>query len=110
MPTRKEIKEKIKSLKSELSDLESEFEDAPADNTSIDVYLHGDKETLYERAEESGLTTDQTDKFLSTCYEVKITISVDADGNSKIVAVDDKAVSDKKYNLEEENGKSKNVG
>ena len=59
----------------------------------IDIYLHSDKESMYDAAKEAGLTGDALSNACYLGYEVKLTYDVDSKGNGKIIAVDDRKVS-----------------
>lgn len=61
-----------------------------------DVYVHGSKESMYDKGLKLGLTGEALDMFSFTGYEVKLTVEVDEkSGNSTIIAVDDKPVINK---------------
>lgn len=55
----------------------------------VDIYLHGNSESLWEKGEALGLTDEALRLFSFSCYEVKIELDVDEQtGASTIVAVD----------------------
>lgn len=56
----------------------------------IDIYVHADRDRLYEVGELMGFTGEVLRLFSFTCCEVKLTVDVDEQtGNSQIIAVDD---------------------
>jgi hypothetical protein len=56
-----------------------------------DVFLHGEKESMWIKGEELGLTGEALRNFSRACYEVKLTLEVNADtGDADIIAVDDR--------------------
>lgn len=58
------------------------------------VYVHCDKETMYEKGQSLGLTGQALDKFMYACYEVKLDLEVDEKtGLARITHVDDRQVS-----------------
>ena len=55
------------------------------------LYLHASKESNYEKGQELGLLGEPLELFTYACYEVKVTVEVNAaTGAATIVAVDDK--------------------
>jgi hypothetical protein len=56
----------------------------------IDIYLHSDKDSVYDKGQAAGLSEEALRKFMYTGYEVKMTYDVNAEtGDSKLIAVDD---------------------
>lgn len=55
-------------------------------------YLHGSKETLYAKCKQLGLSDEAATNFSYSLYEVALTLEVDEDGDSTIIAVDGKRV------------------
>jgi len=45
----------------------------------VEMYLHSDKESNYEKGEELGLTGEALKNFAYALYEVKITLKVDTE-------------------------------
>lgn len=57
------------------------------------IYVHGSKESMYDKGVELGLTGDALHYFTFTGNEIELEILVDTvTGESTIVAVDGKAV------------------
>ena len=57
------------------------------------VYLHSDRDTMYEIGEELGLTGKELENFSYSCYEVEITLKVDPKtGNAEIFQIDGRNV------------------
>ncbi len=55
----------------------------------VKVFLHAEKESMWELGEELGLTGEALGRFRYTCYEVELDLEVDEKtGESAIVAVD----------------------
>ena len=55
----------------------------------IDVYLHGDKESMLNAGEEVGICGQALELFKYACCEVKITLDVSpSTGEAEIIAVD----------------------
>ena len=48
---------------------------------------------MRDQGETAGLKGKALDKFMYACYEVKIGLEVDGEGNAKIISVDDRLVS-----------------
>lgn len=68
-----------------------------AGKKTVTVFVHSDKETMYEKGEEIGLDGPALREFTYALYEVKIDIEVDTKtGKTVIVAVDDRKVEDAK--------------
>jgi len=59
---------------------------------TVDVYVHGDEETLYEKGKLLGLNEDAACTFAGLAYEIKLTVEYDANGNTKITAIDGKKI------------------
>jgi len=54
------------------------------------VYVHGTKESMYDKGVELGLTGEALDNFKYTGYEVELEIEVNKEtGDSTIIAVND---------------------
>jgi len=52
------------------------------------VYLHSNKEAMYDKGEELGLSKEAiSDNFSYCCYEVKVDIEVYEDGTYKILGI-----------------------
>ena len=47
------------------------------ENAKTNVFLHSDKETMWNKGEELGLDGKALEKFMYTGYEVKIEVEVD---------------------------------
>lgn len=60
----------------------------------VDAYLHSSKDSMYAAGLEAGLDEEAASNFRYALYEVKITLEVDNDGSSTIVAVNNKPVGD----------------
>ncbi len=61
----------------------------------VDVYLHSNKEEMWDQGEKIGLKGEALRKFKFACYEVKITLNVNEDtGDASIVAVDDRTLAE----------------
>jgi hypothetical protein len=55
----------------------------------IKMYLHGDKDSNYEKAEELGLSEKAIENFAYFGYEVEFDVELDTDtGDTKILTVD----------------------
>lgn len=52
---------------------------------TIEVYLHGDRETMYERGKMLGLVGVPLEVFSRSLYEVTIELLVEFDGSSTII-------------------------
>lgn len=62
--------------------------------TTIDVYVHGGDEQMYDHGRGLGLTGEALSMFCHACDEIKVTLEVDeATGLAKIVKVDGRTVS-----------------
>ena len=59
------------------------------------VYLHGDSESMTDQGTNLGLSDDAAYNFGNSLYEIKLTLNVDSNGNSKIIAIDDMPVKQK---------------
>jgi len=92
--SKERLMEEISNKKKEVEKLEAMLEEIPAE-TKIDVYLHSDKESMYDDGKGAGLTKEQLDKFVYACGEVKLTLRVDECGVADIIAVDDRRVEKK---------------
>jgi colicin import membrane protein len=58
------------------------------------VYLHGNKESMYNAGEGLGLSGEALERFVFACYEVAVGLEVDAaTGDATIVTIDDRPVS-----------------
>jgi hypothetical protein len=54
----------------------------------VKAYLHGDKDSDYDQAEEIGLSESATDNFVGWGYEIEFDLEVEFEtGNTKIIAV-----------------------
>ena len=54
------------------------------------VYLHSNKEAMWDKGQELGLSEEAiSDNFRSCCYEVKVNIEVNEDGTYKILSVEE---------------------
>lgn len=80
----------INEKRDQIKILEQEIKILSQNSDSVDVYLYGDKAYMLEKANEIGLTSMQTEKFVYACYEVKITLEIDENGETEIIAVDDR--------------------
>jgi hypothetical protein len=61
----------------------------------IDIYVHKNKEDIWDKAEELGLQGQAKKDFMYALTEVKLTLEVDMDtGKSEIIAVDDRLIAD----------------
>lgn len=60
------------------------------------MYLHGSKESNYEKGVQLGLSDKALENFVYALYEVKFDVNVDKDGNTEIVAVDGRKLEPKK--------------
>lgn len=57
------------------------------------VYLHSNRESMYECGKELGLIGDALNLFAYACYEVKLTVDVDErTGRAVITHVDERKV------------------
>lgn len=53
------------------------------------VYLHSNKESMYDKGKELGLSKEAiSDNFSHCCYEVKVNIEVYEDGKYKILGIE----------------------
>ena len=60
----------------------------------VKVYLHSNKEDMWEKGEELGLKGKALEEFTYACYEVKIGLEVDEKtGLSEIISVDDRIMA-----------------
>lgn len=60
------------------------------------VYLHANKEGMWELGEQLGLTGEALQMFRHACTEVKVELSVDeTTGEATIVKVDDRFIAAK---------------
>ena len=59
------------------------------------VYLHSNKESMWDLGVKLGLTSEALSLFKYACCEVKVELEVAADGNAVIVAVDDRPLGPK---------------
>lgn len=58
------------------------------------MYLHGNKESNYDKGEELGLTGEALSNFCYALYEVEFEVEVDeATGDTKIISVDGKTLT-----------------
>ena len=88
---KKEIEKKRNlalSMYKEIDGLESELKELPSIVTTVDVYLHSDKESMYEQGAQAGLSDKQLKYFVYACTEIRATLSVDKNGKVEIIAVD----------------------
>ena len=53
----------------------------------ITVYLHSDKESMYEDATKYGLVGERAERFMYNLYEVKIDLEVDDAGDAIVTHV-----------------------
>ncbi len=82
------IDEKIKELQAEKYRLEK-ISKEPWPKTIV-VYLHGDKDSNWERGSELGLSEESIkENFRFCCYEVGIRVLVNQDGSTKILGIKD---------------------
>jgi hypothetical protein len=59
----------------------------------IDIYLHSDKCSVYDKGEAAGLKGEALDKFMYAGYEEKLTYEVDANtGEYTLVKVNDRVL------------------
>lgn len=56
----------------------------------ITVYLHSDKEIMYQAGKESGLSEEQLDLFKYALAQVEFDLLVDDKGNAEILLVQGK--------------------
>jgi len=54
---------------------------------TIKYYLHGDRDTNFEIADEIGLSDEATGNFKYCCYELELTLEVNEDGTAYISAI-----------------------
>lgn len=54
----------------------------------LKVYLHSNKDSMWEKGEEVGLDEAGCKLFMYSLYEVEFDLEVSRDGSSRIVAVD----------------------
>lgn len=55
---------------------------------NVDVFMHGNKEAMWEKGEELGLSEDALQMFKYACLEVRITLRVEREtGKARIVKV-----------------------
>lgn len=53
------------------------------------IYLHSDKDTMWDKAKELGLSEDATRMFRYACCEVEVELEVDRKtGEAEIIGVD----------------------
>lgn len=58
-----------------------------------DVYLHSNRDSMYDCGKRLGLTGDAANMFAYACYEVKLTVDVDErTGRAVITHVDERKV------------------
>ena len=88
MSRKDELKEKIVKKREEIEDLERELKILPARVDKVDIYLHSDKESMYEQGAQAGLSDKQLKYFVHACTEIRATLSVDENGKVEIFAVD----------------------
>ena len=88
--SRKDTLVKIAEKRKEIEDLEHELKNLPAIVTTIDVFLHSSKESMYEEGIHAGLSDKQLELFVYACSELKVTLSVNEEGEAEIIAVDDR--------------------
>jgi hypothetical protein len=55
-----------------------------SDTKMVDVYLHADRETMYQKGETLGLTGEALRVFSFTGYEEKITYAVDMETGATV--------------------------
>lgn len=57
----------------------------------IDIYLHSDQDSTYDKGEAAGLVGEALARFRYTGYEEKLTYEVNAEtGESKLIKVNDR--------------------
>ena len=83
----KKLKE-IEDLERELVNLEIELKERPPIATTVDIYLHSSKESMYRHGKKAGLSDTQLELFVYACQEVTVTLSVNEKGKAEIIAVD----------------------
>ena len=86
--SRKDTLEAIGEKRKEIEDLERELKELPERVDTVDVYLHSNKESIYEQGAQAGLSDKQLKYFVYACTEVKATLSVDENGKVEIIAVE----------------------
>lgn len=52
------------------------------------AYVHGDKESMWALGEKLGLSEEACKNFSFACYEVKVKLEVQENGDSKIIGVE----------------------
>lgn len=57
------------------------------------IYLHASKESNIDLGESLGLKGKALEMFAYACYEVKVEMEVDPDGNARIIAVNDRPLT-----------------
>lgn len=58
------------------------------------IYVGSDKDSMWEKGEELGLSGDALRMFRHAACEVRLELDVSDDGSAKIIAVDGRAVAD----------------
>ena len=62
---------------------------------TLDIYVHSDRDDVWNKGEELGLEDDVLQMFSHACCEVKLTVDVDLEtGIATITHVDDRKVLD----------------
>ena len=90
MSRKDELKRRIDKKRKEIEDMMRELKALPERVDTINVYLHSSKEAMYEEGKQEGLSDKQLELFKYVCNEVKVTLSVNEDGEAEIIAVDDR--------------------
>ena len=60
------------------------------------VYIHGDSESMIEQGINLGLSNSAAYNFGHSLYEIKLTLDVNTNGDTKIIAIDDMDIKQKK--------------
>ena len=68
----------------------AEIVNLPPRGTTVDIYLHSSKEAMREEGKQEGLSDKQLELFMYACSEVKVTLSVNEEGEAEIIAVNDR--------------------
>ena len=62
-----------------------------------EVYLHGDKGSMWDKGHQIGLKGSALDMFRHACTEIRLTLEVDMDtGMAEITHLDGRAISKEK--------------
>ena len=78
----------LKEVNEEINRLQKAVKKGLVWPKTIKLYVHSDKDSNYELADELGLDEDALENFMYAGYEVKLTIEVYADGHSVCTHLD----------------------